>query len=419
MAIGAAHQAARTTLVLCVCAALCEGIDLQAAGVAAAGLSAAIHPTTDQLGTFFSASTFGLFFGAIIGGRLGDSFGRKKVLVASVATFGIFSLLTVFATDIQALIWARILTGLGLGGAFPMLLALVAETSSARYRTASISIMYAAAPVGGALVSLVSAMIAASHWRAIFALAGAAPLLLTPLLLWALPESAAFQQRRRAATDTDEARFSALPKTGHFAAIFSQGRALRTALLWLSFFLGLLFLYLLLNWLPTLLIGAGLTRPQAARVQVGFNLGGALSAISMGLMLGGRLRNAAIIGSFVALPILLVLLAKLPPQVLLVSITVFLLGCSVLAAQAFLFSMAALSYPTSIRGIGVGAAIAAGRVGSIAGPKLAGYLQSAGHPTGQLLMELLPIVIAGSISALLLAWTSSRVADTHGATLNF
>src|SRR5882757_9008820 len=113
----------RSTIVFCTLVALCEGIDLQAAGVAAAGIGAEFHPSPDQFGTFFSASTFGLFFGALLGGRLADSIGRKRVLVASIGVFGLFSLLTAFAGDVELLVVARLLTGLGLGGALPMLLA--------------------------------------------------------------------------------------------------------------------------------------------------------------------------------------------------------------------------------------------------------------------------------------------------------
>lgn len=50
-----------------------------------------------------------------------------------------------------------------------------------------------------------------------------------------------------------------------------------------------------------------------------------------------------------------------------------------MAAQALLYVMAPIVYPTTIRGIGVGAAVAVGRTGSIAGPKLGGALKSAGH----------------------------------------
>ncbi len=290
-----------------------------------------------------------------------------------------------------------------------MLLALVAESSSIRYRNANITIMYAAAPLGGALVSLISSMIGAPHWRVIFLVGGAAPLLLAPLLLVGLQESIAFNEISSNLPVSDGVLRNEMPRRGSFPAIFRQGRALQTGLLWSSFFLGLLLLYLLLNWLPTLLVIDGLTRSEAAGVQVAFNMGGALSAILIGFLLGGRLRNAAIVVTFVALPILLVVLAKAPVQLEMVSITVFLLGCSVMAAQAFLYSMAPLTYPASIRGVGVGAAIAAGRMGSIVGPKLAGYLKSMGHGPSQLLMDLLPIVLAGSICAMLLAWTASRV----------
>src|ERR1700679_3169048 len=95
--------ALRSTIVFCVLTAFCEGMDLQAAGVAASGIAAEFKPTSDQFGTFFSASTFGLFFGALIGGRLADSIGGKSVLVASVALYGGFSLLTAFAWSVPTL----------------------------------------------------------------------------------------------------------------------------------------------------------------------------------------------------------------------------------------------------------------------------------------------------------------------------
>src|SRR6184192_2842350 len=53
--------AARRTVLFCFLVALCEGLDLQAAGVAAGGLSREFMPTAGQKGLFFSASTFGLY----------------------------------------------------------------------------------------------------------------------------------------------------------------------------------------------------------------------------------------------------------------------------------------------------------------------------------------------------------------------
>jgi AAHS family 3-hydroxyphenylpropionic acid transporter len=388
------------TILCCVLAALCEGIDLQAAGVAAAGIGAEFKPTSNQFGSFFSASTFGLFWGALIGGRLADSIGRKKVLVASIALFGSFSLLTSFAFDVQSLIWARMLTGLGLGGALPMLLALVTESSTMRQQKLSVTTVYAAMPFGGAGASLLSFLIAASHWRIIFVVGGVIPLLLAPLMALALPESAAFQRSRAASTGSLGA--------GSFMALFANGRAARTLLIWASFLFELLLLYLLLNWLPTLLVSDGFSRVEAAVAQIGFNLGGVFSAVLVGYLLGGRLRNAAVLIIFVSLPLLFVLLAKLPPQFGLVAVAVLLLGGAVLAAQAFLYAMVPVAYPTLIRGIGVGAAVAFGRIGSVVGPKLGGILQGAGHGPSQLLMDLVPIAIFASLCAIWLAWESQR-----------
>jgi AAHS family 3-hydroxyphenylpropionic acid transporter len=65
--------------------------------------------------------------------------------------------------------------------------------------------------------------------------------------------------------------------------------------------------------------------------------------------------------------------------------------------------MAPPSYPTTIRGVGVGAAVAAGRIGSIVGPKLGGALRAAGQGGAQLFLDILPRVIVGSICGLLLA----------------
>jgi MFS transporter, AAHS family, 3-hydroxyphenylpropionic acid transporter len=398
-----------TTILFCVLVALCEGIDLQAAGVAAAGIGAEFKPTPNEFGTFFSASTFGLFVGALVGGWLADRFGRKRVLVASIGLFGLFSLLTAFARDVNSLIEARALTGLGLGGALPMLLALVTESSTVKQQSMRVATVYAAMPLGGAGASLLSLMLPASQWRVVFVVGGVIPLVLAPLMAWGLPESSAFR-RMREARETGAVAPSGSFIAGSFPALFAEGRAGPTMLLWASFLLELLLLYLLLNWLPTLLVSDGFSRTQATGAQIGFNLGGVVSAVLMGYLLGGRRRHAAIIVTFVALPILLVALAKAPSQFIVVGLAVFLLGCAVLAAQAFLNALAPLVYPTWIRGMGLGAAVAAGRIGSFVGPKLGGVLKGAGHGPSQLLMDLLPIVIAGSVCALWLAWATARPA---------
>lgn len=406
-------MAARVTILFCLLAAICEGFDLQAAGVAAAGLSAEFRPGPDALGSFFSASTLGLFVGALIGGQLSDRIGRKSVLVLSIALFGVFSALTAFAWDFSSLIGARLLTGLGLGGALPNLIALTAEAAAPGRRSASVALVYIGNPLGGALASLVSLLVSGAHWRWIFLIGGLAPLLLVPAMARLLPESAAFRAERAAARAgagaIASAVVSARPDSSRgLRAILGEGRAPWTLLLWISFGLELLILYLLLNWLPLLLHEAGLTRAQAATAQIGFNLGGALAGLTLGRLLEGSARSLTVLATFCAMPLVIWALARAPIGPAWIIAIVFVLGCAVLAAQAFLYAQAPRGYPTLIRGIGVGAAIAVGRVGSIIGPKLGGLLKAAGHSSSQLLLDLLPIVIVGSLCALGLAFYRPR-----------
>jgi AAHS family 3-hydroxyphenylpropionic acid transporter len=137
-------------------------------------------------------------------------------------------------------------------------------------------------------------------------------------------------------------------------------------------------------------------------------LGGVVSAVLVSYLLASRFRNSGIVAIFIMLPVLLVALARAPADFRIVAPAVFVLGCGVLAAQAFLYGSAPVLYPTRIRGIGVGAAVAFGRIGSIVGPKLGGALKAAGQGPSQLLMDLLPVAVCGSVCALWLAWEVAR-----------
>lgn len=398
------------TVVACIGVAFCEGFDLQAAGVAAGGIADEFRPAPEQLGTFFSASTLGLFAGALVGGRLSDSFGRKKILIGSMVLFGLFSILSAAAHEIHALSWARLITGVGLGGVFPNLLALVSESSSPRRRSANVALAYSGMPLGGAIASLMSMVSAPEHWRLIFIAGGLTPLCLAPILYFALRESTEFKRSFAAPVPVAGAfGLATLPKTGSFVAIFSGGRTALTLLLWTSSFLLLLTLYLILSWLPLLLVGSGFAKTQAAGIQIAFNVGGAVGALGIGPLLESRARNSSIVAAFVAVPVFILLLSRVPSQLALVTLIVFGVGVAVLAAQSFLYATAPHCYPTLIRGVAMGSAVAMGRVGSIVGPNLGGILKAAGHGSSRLFTDILPLVVLAGVAGLWFAWQASRM----------
>ena len=391
------------TALLCVLAAVCEGVDLQAAGVAAAGIAAEFKPQPAQLGTFFSASTFGLLLGALLGGWLSDRRGRKSILVVSVATFGVFSILTAFAHDIEQLTWARLFTGFGLGGAMPNLLALVTELSPEKSKRANLTLVYAAMPSGGALVSLIAMVVPSSSWRLLFIAGGILPLVTAPLMARFLYESSVITR----STQQDLQPRAALPRGG-IVRLLGEGRALLSLLLWISFFLSLLIVYLLLNWLPTLMVGRGMSHGGAAAAQIAFNAGGAISAVWLGRFLDGEHSVGAVILAVVAMPLLLWMLAASSSQGVIIVAIVLALGCAVIALQAFLNASAPMIYPAAVRGLGVGVAVAMGRLGAVVGPKLGGAWKAEGLDTTQLLFKLLPIVVLASLASCALALVAER-----------
>ncbi|MGZ3376207.1 MAG: MFS transporter [Phenylobacterium sp.] len=397
-------QAARSAglvIGLCLTAALCEGFDIQIAGVTAAGIGHEFRPNPAALGWFFSAANIGLLIGAVVGGRLSDRVGRKPVLIASLLLFGAFSLASSLAPDMRALTVIRLLTGLGLGGCMPNLIATAAGARGGTPRGGDIGVSYIGMPLGGSIASLIAFALPPDHWRLLFIVGGLAPFVAAAAMAIFLP-SGPVQAARTAGADTLQ----------DLRELFG-GRLLQTATLWIGLFLAVLTLHLMLNWLPSLLVAQGLTKSQAAMAQVGFNIGGSAGALLVGRLLDTGGRRPAVILNLMALPAILLALAAIHgPATAGLAIA---LGGSVLALQVILFSVAGAIYAERIRGTGVGAAVGVGRVGSITGPAFAAVLLASGGSSAQVLMGLLPIVIVAGLCAAALTWRppSAQVLATH------
>ena len=123
-----------TVLVLCFLVAAFDGLDAQIIAFAAPALLPDLGLRDDQLGIIFSAATAGMAVGAVIFGPAGDRLGRKRVMVAMVALFGLCTLATVLATGFYDLLLIRFVTGIGMGGALPNAVTLVSEYSPQRHR---------------------------------------------------------------------------------------------------------------------------------------------------------------------------------------------------------------------------------------------------------------------------------------------
>ncbi|WP_104013298.1 3-(3-hydroxy-phenyl)propionate transporter MhpT [Burkholderia anthinoferrum] len=381
-----------TTLALCFAIALLEGLDLQSVGVAAPRMAREFGLSVSQMGFAFSAGTFGLLPGAMLGGRLADRIGRKRVLIASVVLFGLLSIATAQVSTFAMLVVVRVLTGIGLGGAMPNLIALSSEAVEPRSRSSAVATMYCGIPFGGVIASLIGVLLAGdTEWRHIFYVGGVGPLLLVPLLVWCLPESRAYLD----VAGTQAARISVA------RTLFGDGRTTSTVALWVSYFCTLIVLYFLLNWLPSLMASRGLDRAHVGLVQIAFNVGAGLGALGIGAALD-RMRASRVVGGmYVGIVLSLAALAAAPGFASLAA-AAFAAGMFVVGGQSVLYALAAMYYPTAMRGTGVGSAVAVGRLGSVVGPLAAATLLAAGRSAPVVIGASIPVTLVAAVAALVL-----------------
>lgn len=390
-------SAVAMTLGLCFVVALLEGLDLQSIGVAAPRMAREFGLSVGQMGLAFSAGTFGLLPGAMLGGRLADRIGRKRVLILATMLFGVFSIATAHVWDFNSLLMIRVATGIGLGAAMPNLIALCAEAVPTRLRNTAVSVMYCGIPFGGAIAAVVGMLSAGdSGWRHIFYVGGFGPLVVVPLLL-------TLQESRRFDRSFDGQKRGTIqpPLPPVRWALFGERRTSATLFLWISYFFTLIVLYFLLNWLPSLMAAQGLSRPQVGVVQILFNIGGGAGALGIGMLMDAARPRWVVSGMYVGIIVALSLLAAAGGMTSM-SAGAFMAGLFVIGAQSVLYALAAAYYPTAVRGTGVGAAVAVGRLGSIAGPLLAGQLLAMGQHSTTIIGASIPVTIVAALAALLL-----------------
>lgn len=381
-------------LSLCLIVAVLEGVDLQSTGVAAPRMAHEFSLSVGQMGFAFSAGMLGLLPGAMLGGRLADRIGRKKVLLLSMLVFGVFSFLTALVWSYPSLLVARVLTGLGLGGAMPNLIALSSEAVAPRLRNTAVSIMYCGMPLGGALAALIGVLSAGeTAWRHIFYAGGVGPLLIVPLLLIWLPESQAFEAQ------ASLSRGQRAEPEPTLQVLFGEGRAAATLQIWISFFCTLIVLYFLLNWLPSLIVSRGLSRAQAGVTQIFFNAGSVIGVLAIGMLMD-RFRARLVVGAVYAGIVASLLALASAGSMTSLSISVLFAGMCVVGAQSMLYALAATRYRTAMRGTGVGAAVAVGRLGSIVGPFAAGQLLAIGTHSSTVIEASVPVIVVAAVAAL-------------------
>ncbi|MED5609747.1 MFS transporter [Pseudomonas sp. JH-2] len=417
-------------LLLCFLVVVLDGFDTAAIGYIAPELVRDWGIERAQLAPAFAAGLFGMLLGSVGFGPVADRHGRKLVLMLSLLIVALGTLACALAPNIEVLTVLRFFTGIGLGGVLPNAITLSSEYSPARRRMLLVTLSYSGFTLGLALGGWVAAMLLPLvGWKGLLLCGGLAPLVLLPALWLALPESICFMAGKPALVERLRAILERIGGSRDWAAVeligdeprgqarspvsslFTDGRALRTLMLWLTFFCCLFVFYLLTSWLPTILRDSGYALGQTARIASMLPFGGVVGGIAMAMLMDRVGANRVLPPLCLAAAVALALTGTQLGHATALLLMVFVVGFTLTGALNNLSILAATFYPTHARATGVAWALSAGRAGSIIGSSLGAWLfAAAGGLQLFFLWIAVPVLLAG-LALFAMTLTRSRAAQ--------
>lgn len=366
-----------------------------------------------ELGYIFSAGLAGMTAGCFLLAPFGDKIGRRKMFIIALSLITTGMLLSSLVGAYYQLLLCRLITGLGIGGILPVLAAVAAEFSNNKRRDFSVGFVQAGWPIGAILAGFFTAWaIPLFGWRSAYLAAGLVSALMLLSIVLFMPESLAFllgrqpknalRQVNQLLTRMGHAPIQALPPTATnhssvpISDLFTAEYRASTIRLWIGIFFGMMTLYTVMSWVPTLAKDAGMPFELATYIGTALNIGAFSGSLSFGL-LAGRVGVRKLIPAFMVIAFgSMVLYGNLSMTYWLMFMMTFFIGFFVQGGFNGFYPTTARVYPASMRTTGVGLAMGLGRFGAILGPSLFGMLSDA-ELSKSLLFILFsaPLLVAG------------------------
>ncbi|CAB3963895.1 MULTISPECIES: MFS transporter [Burkholderia] len=380
-------------LLVCFLVVVLDGFNTTSISFVVPMLARDWHLTPAAFTPVFVATNVGAAIGFIVTGSLANRFGHRSVGLASVMLFGGCTLLTMYANNVALLSVMRVLAAIGLGAALPIAITASAAIIGGKHKVAASVLVTTGMSVGAVTGGLVGGpLMHRFGWQAVFLIGGILPFVVAPAFFRVLPSAAS------APTGTQSRE---RPVASTVRALFANGRAGYTSVLWLFSFLIFMDVYALLFWLPTMLLSFGFSLERAPAGMAAFSVGGLsgnllMTAAVTAMTVAGRLRvkSALAVGIVCVIAGITALSqAALSPSIVLLSIGV--IGAGLVNGIMGQTALAVAFYPPSIRATGVGWGHAIGRIGSFVGPAIGGALLATGWDTRNIvLVAVVPAIAA-------------------------
>jgi MFS family permease len=374
---------------------LFDSLEVSLFGSAIGPLGDHFRASTGQRDAVLGVWLGGILVGALVGGRLADRFGRRRLFVLTLLWYAAFTVLTGLAWSLSAVYVFRALAALGVGAEYAIVNAAIAEFMPARVRGKANAAVMQFWPAGAVVAGLLAyvalntlALPDSTSWRYIFGLGGLVALVVL-LFRRRLPESPRWlvTQGRTDEAEAIVARLEAAagvrgePASG--AAIEPAAPSLPAALSELvGRYPGRLALGCLLDLAEAfgyygifaLLSVVVLRDVQIADQDVPFfyvvgNVGAVAGGVAMTLVFDrlGRHRTIVVFYSLAAAGVLLLAGATATGSAVLVTLAFVVSNGLATGAWTSAYPTFTELFPTHLRGAGVGTSVAVGRIGAICG----------------------------------------------------
>ncbi|MBX7443141.1 MULTISPECIES: aromatic acid/H+ symport family MFS transporter [unclassified Arthrobacter] len=344
-----------------------DGFDLVVLGTVIPTLIKTHDLGFDAVGATWAAtiSLVGVGAGALFIAPLSDRFGRRRLLVACVLWFSIFTIAVVFAPNVAVFCVFRLLAGLGLGACLPAALAYMNDYAPAGTAGKSTTRTMTGYHAGAVATSFLALMLI-PDWRTMFIVGGLAGFALAPFLWFKLPEtlpSAAGQEPAAARASFRDLARKPYPLVALAIAAAS--------------FMGLLLVYGLNTWLPQLMAGAGYTVSTGLVLLLVLNVGAVVGLVIAGILADKHGTKRVVLLWFGLSAVFLAVLSVKIQSELLLNAAVFVTGVFVFSAQVLVYAWVSQLFPAALRATALGFAAGVGRLGAIMGPAVTGALVAA------------------------------------------
>lgn len=395
----------RRVIALSVLGITFDGVDIQIIGLAVPTLAQDWATAPEAFASVAAAGLAGMALGTSIVGTLGDRFGNKRMLGMSIFLLGVMTLASGLARDLTDLTILRFVSGIGMGGALPNAVALVSGYSPLSRRAFWLAALSIATQAGGVLAGLMAAEVLPSMgWRALFFIAGGAPLLLGIVILIWVPETIHYLLRRGTGSNGELEKIvvdlggdaiapqhlithetCSVAGIGAFSELFGAGRWKITVILWTMFVSVYLSMYMVPNWLPTIFVSEGLSAAEGSFGLAIYNIAGIFAGLTAGAVVarfGTRIPLLIMVGGGLLWSLALALiLGQITLSAPVVILLVSLLAFSIIGALVSIVAIAAAAYRPELRSTGAGAALTAARIGAVLSSFLgAGAIAVGGAP---------------------------------------